>query len=288
MEQIVEIVESGKALLHTRVYPRQPADSVIILHGGPGVPMDFDFIVEQLSRHYQIIIVDQRGTGFSPTGGGGYSVDEYIIDINSVAEHFGLNRFHLLGHGFGGLYAQLFAKKHPKQVKSMLLFSPISGTGKAWTQSMRELSRYHLKNGGLYRWLKMGVLKKFSNLGSDKACQSFYKVALQNFHLRFDRNYRVTDSEVAQVRSAVAKRTARNMCSYPEMSSKKDQKFAVTYVYGESDAFGKSREAAKKRFAGAEWINVPQAGHLVWLQNPEAVAEILMNFYHIRPLSKAG
>lgn len=288
MEEIVEIVESGKAELHTRVYPRQPADSVIILHGGPGVPMDFDFVVEQLSKHYQVIIFNQRGTGLSPTGGGGFSVDEYINDINAIAEHFGLNRFHLLGHGFGGLYAQLFAKKHPKQVKSMLLFSPVSGTGKAWNQSMSELSRYHRKNAGIFAWLKMGFLKKISGMGFDKACQSYNKMALQSFYRPFDGKYKVLDSEVADVRAGVAKRTAKNMRTHPELAEQKDHQFAVTFVFGEFDVFAKSRDAAKTRFERAEWIEVPKSGHLVWLQNREAVSDILMDFYRIRPLANTA
>lgn len=288
MEEIVEIVESGKAELHTRVYPRQPADSVIILHGGPGVPMDFDFIVEQLSRHYQVIIFDQRGTGLSPIRGGGFSVDEYVNDINAIAEHFGLNRFHLLGHGFGGLYAQLFAKKHPKQVKSLLLFSPVSGTGKAWEQSMREFSRYHRKTGGFVRWLKMGLLKKISGMGFDKACQGYHQMALQNFYRQFDSDYKVSDSQVKHVRAGVAKRTAKRMRAHPELIEQLDHKCAVTLVFGEFDVYGKSREAAKTRFENAQWIEIPHAGHLAWLQNQKAVSEVLMDFYRIRPLAQTG
>ncbi len=33
------LIESGSAKLFTIVYPKQNAETVILLHGGPGVPM---------------------------------------------------------------------------------------------------------------------------------------------------------------------------------------------------------------------------------------------------------
>ena len=118
------LIESAAANLFTTVYPKENAETAILLHGGPGVPMDFSPITEQLSRKYQVVAFDQRGTGRSPADGASYSIDEYLNDIDAIAQHFGVNQFHLFGHSWGGLYAQIYAERNPKKVLSMFLSSP--------------------------------------------------------------------------------------------------------------------------------------------------------------------
>lgn len=104
------LVDSESARIFTIVYPKQNAETVILLHGGPGVPMDFSPLAEHLSGNYQVIAFEQRGTGRSPAKGATYSLDEYLKDLDAVADHFHLDRFHLLGHSWGGLYAQIYAE----------------------------------------------------------------------------------------------------------------------------------------------------------------------------------
>jgi len=49
------MIDSTKASLFTTVYPKENAETVIILHGGPGVPMDFSTIAEPLVPKYRVI-----------------------------------------------------------------------------------------------------------------------------------------------------------------------------------------------------------------------------------------
>src|SRR5512136_643342 len=80
------LIDSTSAKLFAIVYPKRNAETVILLHGGPGVPMDFSPVAEQLSRKYQVIAFDQRGTGRSPVSGATYSIDEYIKDIDAITQ----------------------------------------------------------------------------------------------------------------------------------------------------------------------------------------------------------
>jgi hypothetical protein len=58
----------------------------------------------------------------------------YISDINAIAKHFELKKIHLLGHSWGGLYAQIYANKYPENILSLFLSSPGTGTGSEWNQ----------------------------------------------------------------------------------------------------------------------------------------------------------
>ena len=83
------LIESKNAKLFTTIYPKQNAETVILLHGGPGVPMDYFPIADQLSHKYQAIAFDQRGTGRSPAERATYSIDEYLDDLHVIAQYFG-------------------------------------------------------------------------------------------------------------------------------------------------------------------------------------------------------
>lgn len=107
------LVESGTARLWTTIYPRSGAETVILLHGGPGLPGNFSSLLSRLRPRYQVIHFDQRGTGRSPVKEADYTLAAYIDDLNALGEHFEVSSFHLFGHSWGGLYAQLYAEEHP-------------------------------------------------------------------------------------------------------------------------------------------------------------------------------
>jgi proline iminopeptidase len=161
------LVPSGNARLFALAYPRSGAETVILLHGGPGVPMDFSLFVAVLFRKHQVITFDQRGTARSPAAGASYSVDEYMQDLDAIARHFGAATFHLFGHPWGGLYAQIFAVRHPERVLSLFLCSPSSGTGPQWTQTEREVLRFNRSRSTQWEWARLGVKSVLGMTGSD-------------------------------------------------------------------------------------------------------------------------
>lgn len=73
------LIDSASARIFTIIYPKQNAETIILLHGGPGVPMDFSPLAEHLSGNYQVIIFEQRGTGRSPAKEAAYSIEEYVM-----------------------------------------------------------------------------------------------------------------------------------------------------------------------------------------------------------------
>lgn len=95
-------------------------------------------VAEQLAQHYRIIALDVRAHGFTEIDGEpkGYDIDTCIGDVNALAEHLGLEQFHLMGHSTGGMiavrYAMQFANDTslPKQNRllSLILCNTSSST----------------------------------------------------------------------------------------------------------------------------------------------------------------
>jgi len=276
------LIESVSAKLFTVVYPKQNAETVVLLHGGPGVPIDFSPIAEQLSRNYQVITFDQRGTGRSPATGATYSIDEYLKDIDAITQHFGVNKFHLFGHSWGGLYGQIYAEKKPQRVLSMFLSSPSSGTGDVWKQTESEVMSFNKGHSDLWGWVTMGVKSLLGMLGSDKAYQSLFKQVLENYNKDFDPSFVATDAMVENVRAEPINQTRCHIVEYPPLEDAPDYNFPVMITYGQKDIYGKSKSSVRKRFPRATFVEFQNAGHIAWRHNNPEFMRVLSGFYQLQ------
>jgi len=283
IQQDTLLIKSKNAKLFTVIYPKQNAETLIMLHGGPGVPMDFSPIAEQLYQKYQVIVFDQRGTGRSPVENATYSIEEYLNDINTVTRYFDVEKFHLFGHSWGGLYAQIYAEKYPGKILSMFLSSPSSGTGKIWKQTESEVMAFNKKQVGLWGWLKMGMLSLFGRLGSNSAYQSLFKQVLENYNKDFDSTFTATDEMVENVRAEPINKTRSHIIEYPLLKDSVDYRFPILIAYGKEDIYGESKQYVKKRFPKATFIEIENAGHIAWRHNKDKFDDILRNFYGIQP-----
>jgi proline iminopeptidase len=275
------LIDSTNARLFVTIYPKEKAETVILLHGGPGVPMDFTPIAEQLLRTYQVITFDQRGTGRSPAKGVTYSIDEYIGDIDAIAQHFGVNKFHLFGHSWGGLYAQIYAENNPDKLLSMFLSSPSSGTGELWKHTESEIMSFNKEHSGFWGWLKMGIKSLFGMLGSDRAYRSLFKQVLENYNREFDPNYIATDAMVENVRAEPINKTRRHIAQYPLLKEAIDYRFPILITYGQKDIYADSSRYVKNRYLRAKFVVIENSGHIAWKHNKEKFSSILAEFYQI-------
>jgi len=275
------LIDSTHARLFTTVLPKENTDTVILLHGGPGVPMDFGPIAERLSRAYQVISFDQRGTGRSPVSGAAYSIGEYLDDIDAVARHFDVDRFHLFGHSWGGLYAQIYGEKNPQRILSLFLSSPSSGTGAHWKETEREVMAFNRERAGAWGWTLMGMRSLLGLLGSDAAYQALFKQVMNNYHRDFDPSFAATDAMVVNVRAEPVNRTRSNAIAYPLLRDAVDHPFPVMITYGRKDIYAESRRHVRDRYPRATIVEIANAGHLAWKQNPERFFETLSRFYRL-------
>lgn len=276
------LVESTSAKLFTVIYTKNKAETILLLHGGPGVPMDFSPIIEKLSLKYQVIVFDQRGTGRSPVSGATYTIDEYIKDIDAITQHFGVTKFHLFGHSWGGLYAQIYAEKNQKNVLSLFLCSPSSGTGELWEQTESEVMSFNKEHSGFWGWSLMGVKSLLGMLGSDKAYQSLFKQVLENYNKEFDPLFVATEAMVENVRAEPINKTRSHILEYPLLKDEMNNNFPIMITYGQFDIYGESKQSVRKRFPKATFIEFKNAGHIPWRHNKVDFINTLISFYQLR------
>jgi proline iminopeptidase len=284
LEQLPEniVLHSGNATLAVRLYAKPGAETVILLHGGPGVPDEMTEIREFLAERLQVITFDQRGTGQDKCIGCAFSIPEYIEDINSIAAFFKLEVFHLFGHSWGGLYAQLYAREFPGRIRSLFLCSPGSGTGKIWSQTEKEVFRYNRSRSTNCEWVLMGINAFLGLLGSNRAYRRLFRQIILNYH----KGYNVPPPEpekLAKINSRAALRTRKAIRQYPPLEVFGKTPYPVMITYGQHDAYGESKKYVFERFPDAKKILIPDCGHTPWKHNWKDFQKILNDFYGETP-----
>ena len=108
--------------LHWHARGRGP-DTLIIASGGPGFSSETVAPLEQLAGgSRRVIRFDPRGTGRSGRpADGGYRLEDYVDDLESVRIAAGAPRVDLLGQSFGGLVVLAYASAHPDRVRDLVL-----------------------------------------------------------------------------------------------------------------------------------------------------------------------
>ena len=117
--------------------------TVLMLHGGSQQAHSWDFISLALSDEFHVLALDQRGHGDSDWAPeGDYSIEAQQGDIDGFVKALGLDGFVLIGHSMGGRNAYVWASRHPKALKGLVIVDtgPESGgPGQDRIRRFREL-----------------------------------------------------------------------------------------------------------------------------------------------------
>jgi 3-oxoadipate enol-lactonase len=86
-------------------------------------------VLEPLAERFQLILMDNRGTGHSDKPADGYTIEAFADDCAGVIAGLGLARAHVFGVSMGGMIAQRVATRHPERVHGLALGCTDCGRG---------------------------------------------------------------------------------------------------------------------------------------------------------------
>ena len=108
--------------LHYLDYGNAHLPPMLLIHGMRDSALSWDIFARAMSDEYRILSLDSRGHGDSDrAGSNGYHYDDYISDIEALADHLALNDMIIVGHSAGGRYAWSYAVKHPEKVSALVI-----------------------------------------------------------------------------------------------------------------------------------------------------------------------
>jgi pimeloyl-ACP methyl ester carboxylesterase len=96
---------------------------ILCLHGLTRNSRDFLAPAQHLAQHYDVIVPDVRGRGFSDRDSDPlrYQPAVYARDMWELLDHFGLERCVVIGTSMGGVIAMIMAAQQPQRVAGFVL-----------------------------------------------------------------------------------------------------------------------------------------------------------------------
>lgn len=99
---------------------------VLLLHGFPETSYEWRKQLPALAAAgYRAVAPDQRGyaRGARPENVDAYKIDELVADVLGFADALGVDRFHLVGHDWGGAVAWYVAGRHGDRLRTATIVS---------------------------------------------------------------------------------------------------------------------------------------------------------------------
>jgi pimeloyl-ACP methyl ester carboxylesterase len=100
-------------------------EGVVCLHSSAASSAQWRALMDQLGGHFHVLAADLYGSGRSPAWPHRVlSLDDEVALLEPVFASAG-DRFHLIGHSYGGAVALKAALVHPERIESLVLIEPV-------------------------------------------------------------------------------------------------------------------------------------------------------------------
>lgn len=115
--------KSGDVKIHYVTKGEGPL--VVMIHGFPDYWYTWRNQMPELSKHFQVVAIDQRGYNKSdqPEGVENYAMPKLVADVKAVITHFDRKQAIIVGHDWGGAVAWSFAMAHPEMTERLVILN---------------------------------------------------------------------------------------------------------------------------------------------------------------------
>ncbi len=272
------------------------APALVYMHGGPGVgALEFEtYMKPVLADRIRLISIDQRGVLRSDAlaKDAKVSPEDIVADFEDVRTQLGVERWQMLGHSFGGLLAVRYALVHPARVTRLSLENPAYDAtatshwlAAAAAQALNGIApEAAVTADRLANPTTVVDASFFDKLGSVMAAlgprrQDLFIAQSKNRDMfsRLAKASGLTDArwEQGQVPGLALLRSPDFYA--PMIPRIKEIECPMLYVRGSGDHTTSPNEIAALLAAKAKMVTVPNAGHFIHVEEPKALAELLVS-----------
>jgi pimeloyl-ACP methyl ester carboxylesterase len=250
-------------------------EPVIFIHGAFIADTFRPLLAEPLlADRYRLITYHRRGYGGSRSSGP-TSMEQQAADCRALLRHLGIERAHVVGHSFGGCIALQLAVHRPDAVHSLVLLEPGLMVG----QSAQG-----------YRQALMRGDERYRQVGARVAVDEFLEARWPGYRDHLERllpggfDQAVADAPTWFERDLPAQLAWR----FGEEEARRITQPALSVLGGESDAlwsrFGETHALLLEWLPHAEGFVLPGTTHFLQMQNPDDMAEELVDFFARHPM----
>jgi len=224
----------------------------LILHGWGSFSDRWVTVAEQISKGgFKVIVPDLPGFGKSDIPAVPWNMNNYINWLEAFVKELNLKEFYLMGHSFGGALAVKLTIKHPQDVKKLFLAAAASVRKKtAKKAAFKNIS----KVAKLFTWLPFYPFLR----------KAFYKFVIRK-------------SDYPYV-EGVMKETFKNVIFEDLAQFTGFIRTPTVIIWGDKDKATPVEDAyfMNKKIKNSKLVIIPGAGHILNRENPEILAEKIL------------
>jgi pimeloyl-ACP methyl ester carboxylesterase len=244
-----------------------PGPVVALLHGFPLDNTMWEFQKAAIGAQYRVIALDLRGHGKTAAPDGIYPIDDMAGDVIETLDALKITEPIVLGGlSMGGYVALSIAVRYPKRLRGLMLMDTRATADTPETARVREdLARQVESSGSIESVAQAMVPVLFSSATRERRADLVARIA--------DRMLQ------GNPRGVVG--TLRGLATRPDRTADLGRITVPTLVLvGQDDAITLPDVARKLAAAipGAQFVDVPNAGHLAPLENPTATNAAILKF----------
>ena len=250
---------------------------LVLCHGGPGMWDYLGPVARLLDDMLLVYRYDQRGCGRS-TADGPFTVSQFVADLEFLRRALGRESWWVGGHSWGAELALRYALGHPGQVRGVIYVCG-TGIGDGFREAYRAEMRRRLA-GDVPRWQYLHD----KQVRSDDEEREFCLLQWRPDH--------VPGPDAARLAASMWDPRQRvNVCCNRELAadrSRDEGELArrcaqlgrpVLILHGAQDPRPVwATDSLVQALPNAQRSVIKDAGHLPWLEQPQAVADEIRGF----------
>jgi pimeloyl-ACP methyl ester carboxylesterase len=248
-------------------------EPVLLLHGFPETRHMWRRQLAALGdAGYRAVAPDQRGyaRGARPARTEDYATDLLVADAVGIMDALGHDRFHLVGHDWGGQIAWLIAASKPERLLSLSVLSRPHPA--AFVRAMREDAAQSTRSGHHRAFREDNAIQRMRDAGLKPLRDAMVNQGVPPSD---------ADVHVRQLLEPGAIEGAMNWyrASGLQAADVPPVRTPTLYVWGDADAtVGRMAAELTREYVDAPYRfeEVPGAGHFVVEQMPELVSGYLL------------
>src|SRR5215471_1118572 len=270
-----QMIDTNGTKYFVRVGGTGPA--VVMLHGFGDTGDMWAPIAAKLMKDHTVIVPDLRGMGLSAHPDAGYTKKNQAVDIAGMLDYFKIDKADLVTHDIGNMVGYAFAAQYPDRVSRWIVIdAPLPGIGN-WDKITRSPLLWHFNFRGpdverLVAGRERIYLDRFWNELSanpqaiDEATREHYAGLYARPHAMHD----AFEQFAAFSQDAIDNK---------ELLAKGKLMLPVLAV-GAEKSFNTAM-AEEIRFVAVNVTVgiVPDSGHWVMEENPDAVTKLVLDFF---------